>query len=355
MPVHDLGYRAWTGRLQPRLLRWWAIADTGIRLAWRGRWLRRMLLVAWLPALYMGAAFLFYEQWMGQMDRQDVVIAEALQLLQQAGEEFDPDSTPEELLTQARETVAEGASVVIEQQARHLAMAQTRDQLSNVLPGFPVVEDRHMVWAWLLMIFFRHPQGLLMLLVVGLVSPPLISGDMGSRAFLLYFSRPVTRLDYICGKLAVVWAYVLMITTVPALSLYVVGVLMSPSLGVVGDTWDLPLRIVGASALLLIPTTTMALAISSLTSRTWQASFAWFAVWILGYAAYYSIYAGLSGDISPYWTSISLYHTLGRAQSWAFGLEPGSNELASSIALLALITFASLGIMFRRISSPMRI
>ena len=212
-----------------------------------------------------------------------------------------------------------------------------------------------MVWAWLLMMFFRHPQGLLMLLVVGLVAPPLISGDMGSRAFLFYFSRPVTRLEYIFGKLAVVWAYVLMITTVPALSLYVVGVLMSPSLGVVADTWDLPLRIVVASALLLIPTTTMALAISSLTSRTWQAGFAWFAVWILGFAAYYSIYAGLSGDISPYWTSISLYHTLGRAQSWAFGLEAGSKELVSSLVLLTLITLVSLGIMFRRISSPMRV
>ena len=64
MPVHDLGYRAWQGQLQSRSLRWWAIADTGIRLAWRGHWLRRLLIVAWLPALYIAMAFLFYEQWL---------------------------------------------------------------------------------------------------------------------------------------------------------------------------------------------------------------------------------------------------------------------------------------------------
>ena len=57
-----------------------------------------MLLVAWLPALYMGAAFLFYEQWMGQMERQDEFTAAALQRLKQAGEEFDPDSTPEKIV-----------------------------------------------------------------------------------------------------------------------------------------------------------------------------------------------------------------------------------------------------------------
>ena len=77
MPVHDLGYRAWEGRLQPRILRWWAIAETGIRLAWRGRWLRRLLFLAWLPAFYMGAAFLLYENLLTQDDQQNLALAAA--------------------------------------------------------------------------------------------------------------------------------------------------------------------------------------------------------------------------------------------------------------------------------------
>ena len=63
MPLHDLGYRAWQGRPEPERRRWWVIAQTGSRLAWRSRWLRRLMLVAWLPMVYMGIGFFAYEQW----------------------------------------------------------------------------------------------------------------------------------------------------------------------------------------------------------------------------------------------------------------------------------------------------
>ena len=238
---------------------------------------------------------------------------------------------------------------------RQLAVMQARNRLDEILPGFPDSADRQQVWAWLLMTFFRYPQGVLMLLVVGLVAPPLIARDIGSQAFLLYFSRPITRCEYIGGKLAIVWVYVLLITTLPALILYGLGVLLSPSLDVVGYTWDLPPRILAASAVLLLPTTTLALAISSLTTKTWQASFIWFALWTLGFAAYGILLASLGSEVAPRWTVISLYHTLGRVQSWAFGLEPRGPEVMQSAALLAAVTVISLLVVYRRISSPMRI
>ena len=46
MPLHELGYRAWQGRLEPERRRWWVIAQSGSRLAWRSRWLRRLMLIA---------------------------------------------------------------------------------------------------------------------------------------------------------------------------------------------------------------------------------------------------------------------------------------------------------------------
>ena len=62
MPIHDLGYRAWQGRLMPEVTRFWVIAQTGIALAWKNRWLRRLLLLAWVPALYLGVALFLFEQ-----------------------------------------------------------------------------------------------------------------------------------------------------------------------------------------------------------------------------------------------------------------------------------------------------
>ena len=147
-------------------------------------------------------------------------------------------------------------------------------------------QERHQVWSWLLATFFRYPQAVLLVLVVGLIAPPLVAQDVRSRAFLLYFSRPLSRLEYIAGKAATVSGYVLMITTLPALFLYVLGLLLSPGLNVVLHTWDLPLRILASSVVLLLPTVSLALAFSSLTSESRYAGFAWFAVWVLGWVAY---------------------------------------------------------------------
>ena len=62
MPIHDLGYRAWRGRLVPQIGRFWVISQAGIRLAWRNMWLRRMLLLSWLPVIHVGALLFVYEQ-----------------------------------------------------------------------------------------------------------------------------------------------------------------------------------------------------------------------------------------------------------------------------------------------------
>ena len=77
-----------------------------------------------------------------------------------------------------------------------------------------------------------------------------------------------------------------MISTVPALGLYLLGVLLSPNLNVVWETWDLPFRILAASAVLVVPTGSLALCLSSMTQETRYAGFAWFAVWILGWFTY---------------------------------------------------------------------
>jgi hypothetical protein len=300
MPIHDLGYRPWQGRLGGQLGRWRVIAETGVRLAWKNRWLKLQLIFAWLPALYMGVAFFAYEQW--------------------------------------------------------LANPTARGFVGQFIPGVPLVGGRHAVWAWLLMTFFRYPQALLMLLVVGLVAPPLIAQDVRSRAFLLYFSRPITRIGYLIGKLATVWAYVLMITTVPALGLYLFAVLLSPESDVVLQTWDLPLRILGATAVLAIPTSTLALAYSSLTSQSRHAVFAWFTTWIVGWVSYIVLFVGMAEvEVDRRWTLVSLYHTLGEVQNWVFGAGDTSPILAPSALLLVGITVVSTMVLFRRISSPMRV
>jgi hypothetical protein len=314
VPIHDLGYRAWQGRLLPEAARFWVITQTGLRLAWQNRWLRRLLLVAWMPAIYMGVAFFFFEQSMAYPE------------MRRSAAEF-LGNFPE---------------------YRQLFGAPTAP--------LDAAQMRHKVWAWLLLTFFRYPQGVIMALVVGLIAPPLIARDVRSRAFLLYFSRPLTRLEYVVGKMAVVWGYLLLITTLPALVLYVVAVLFSPELSVVNSTWDLPLRILGASLVLVVPTTALALAFSSLTSEIRYAGFAWFALWGLGWVTYGVLTASLpASEVADRWTLVSLYHTLGKVEGWVFGLGSSAGSVVPAAVVLAAITAISLAVLFHRVSSPMRI
>jgi hypothetical protein len=293
------------------------ITHTGARLTWRSPWLRRMVFVAWLPALYMGVAFFIFEQSLVRPDLQRAAVGFFKDFAGDAGR-------------QMYETALSG------------------DQ----------AEARHEVWGWLLLVFFRHPQAVLMALVVGLIAPPLISQDTRTRAFLLYFSRPLTRAEYIFGKMVIVWVYVAMITTLPALALYLVGVLVSPDLRVVSHTWDLPLRILAASVVLMIPTTALALALSSMTTRSYYAGFAWFAVWMSGPISYWALVLALGETLDERWSLLSLHDTLGKVQTWVFDVEIGAvhaNVLIPSLTLLGVVTFVSLGIVYRRVSSCMRV
>ncbi len=329
--VNRLGYRGWSGRLESRWMRWTVISGVGIRRAWQSRWLRRMLFFAWLPAAVWGVGFFVWEQ--------AALYPEWRQTVQQFLRGMPP--TPE--FNEIRESI------------------RTGDMASS----------RHTVWAWLLQTFFRNPQGVLMVIVVGLIAPPLISQDVRSRAFLLYFSRPLTRGEYLLGKLASVWAYLSVISTMPALALYVLGVLLSPNLSVMSATWDLPLRIVAASLVLMLPTSVLALCFSSLTQESRYAGFAWFAVWILGWFTYAAAASAEAFEAfnaqqpmirsgqpivlaQSSWTHVSLYHTLGRVQSWVFGFADFREVLVSTVILVA-VTVIALSILLRRISAPMRV
>jgi hypothetical protein len=366
VPIHDLGYRSWQGELRPAAVRWWVITQTGVRLAWRNRWLRRLVLLAWLPTLYLGLAFFLYEQWLSHAEESDAAVVQARQRVAEATRDALLAEAGQQGSAEARKAVADEARALAEAEAQRMMMRRTRRRAEEVLPGFRGSADRREVWAWMLWTFFRYPQGLLMLLLVGLTAPPLIARDLGSRAFLLYFARPLSRVEYIVGKLAIVWTFVSLITAAPALALYLLGVMLSPEPSVVASTWDLPLRILGASIILMIPTASLALAFSSLTTRSWAAGFAWFAVWVMGLVAYLVLQTSLSFRLDPRWSLISLYHTLGSVQVWVFDVDVQSVDVLLSAGgvgavgvwpcaiLLTGLTIASLFVLFARISSVIR-
>ena len=330
MIIHSPGYRSWDGIKSSSWTRWAVIASTGIRRTLKSKWLKRMLFLSVLPALYFAIPFYLSEQAI-----RDPAMARGMgNFLQGFSDNPAIESIPWRSLGSA-----------------------TPEQIQLI---------RHEVWSNLLLSLFRYPQASLMILVVGIAAPPLISYDVRSRAFLIYFSRPISRLEYILGKFGTVAFFVAMISTLPAMLLYLMGVLLSPNLSVVAVTWDLPLRILAASMVLILPTTSVALMFSSLTRESRYAGFAWFAVWILGWVIYSIVIAFQLGaahsqeearqilEGGGLTTLLSPYHTMGMVQAWIFNLSNDAQPVMAATMLLLVVTIFSLAVLGRRVSSPMR-
>lgn len=312
MPIHNLGYREWSGAKTSRWLRPRFISKSGIALVWRRRWLRLMLMLAWLPIMF-SALGIFAFEYSATEPRAARVVANII-----GGPLGRPD----------------------------LALSLLADPDAS----------RHDVWTVFIMAFFRYPQLSAMVLLVGLIAPMLISYDLRSRAYLMYFSRPMTVLDYMLGKASVVWFFLSMIVTVPALALYSIGVMLSPDITVVYETWDIPLRIIAASMALLIPTTIVAMTYSAYTSESRYATFTWFATWIMGFVSYQVLTnfgrrrAASTFDIdTDRWRLLSPYHALGKVQAWIFGLDPSPGSVVPSAVLLMAVSIIGVWLVRRRL------
>ena len=264
MPLHDVGYRPWQGERLGSGSAIGVIALTGIKLAWTSRWLRRMVFFAWSPALVFATSFFAFEQAIDEGRLANMREAA------RAGRNLDGVGM---LGTVLADTLGRAPGHAAGTRAVRGAGGTAVD------PKVDVADTRRVVWSRLLLAFMRVPQAVLLAVVIGLVAPTLVSRDLRAKAWLVYFTRPVGRLEYILGKAAILGVLVAAITVLPALALWLMGVLVSPSVWVAVDTWDLPLKAVAASVVLAVPTVLLALAYSSATAESRIASFAWFATW----------------------------------------------------------------------------
>ena len=366
MPLHDVGYRAWQGRRRGP----WSAAGGGAptppKLVWTSRWLRRAVFFAWSPALFFAASFFAFEQ-----------------------------AIDEGRITSLQERAARGGDLDgIGLLGTILADTLGRSDAAetHVNRDAELVATRRLVWSRLLLAFMRAPQAVLLAVVVGLVAPALISRDLRAKAWLVYFTRPLSGIHYIAGKIAVLTTVVAAVTVLPALALWFAGVLVSPSVWVVVETWDLPLRIIAASVALAIPTVLLALAYSSLTAESRIASFAWFATWAACWIAHSSLATadfvaamdahatavadGLESDDDQWrppprkvnwvaraagvdttidrWSWVSPYHAIGVIQAWIFGVERRPEAYVPPVIAMIVVSLVSIIVLAWRVAAPLR-
>jgi len=95
----------------------------------------------------------------------------------------------------------------------------------------------------------------------------ILASDRRTGALQIYLARPVTRGDYVLGKLLATAAFPALVTVVPALLLWGLVSLLSKDPAHVLRTWSAPFGIVSASLVYSLWASSVVLALSSVISR----------------------------------------------------------------------------------------
>jgi ABC-2 type transport system permease protein len=323
MPILDIGYRKWDGPRSPAWTRALVVAATGVSLVWQGNWTKRLLILLVMPSIIVGIMVGLFEQNLNSNVGRNVLLSA------QQGE--------------VRQIL----------EAQGLAVDEIRDDPRKA---------RRFVWTYLLFQLFRYPQAFGMILLLGLVTPKLISYDLSSRAYLLYLSRPLTPLEYVFGKAGVLYTLITLIAAVPALAIYVMGLFLSTDGNAFQQTWGIPLRILLATVCLILPTSAVALALSSLTRESRYASFAWFAMWLAGHIAYVSVLQAelMNQNDSVFLRSysnliyLSPYEFLAYLQRKVFGLLPESTPILMPFLVAGVVTVVGYGVAYWRVARTLK-
>jgi ABC-2 type transport system permease protein len=187
------------------------------------------------------------------------------------------------------------------------------------LTQFPQAEKLFPVGGAVFARFF-HWQELLVLLVTTFAGAGLVASDLRTGAILVYLSRPLTRRDYVLGKMGVLLALILSVTLVPGLLLYGVAVALAPQHFLKWSlTWIAP-AVAAHSLVLAVAWSLLILAVSSLSKSARVAGLAFF-----GLVMTLEVLRGIVGLVYrwPGSTILSLRANLRALGDVIFGLKPG--------------------------------
>ena len=179
---------------------------------------------------------------------------------------------------------------------------------------------------------FLTQQRLFVFFITIYAGAGLIASDRQANALQLYLSKPITRHDYIVGKLATLAAFLIAVTWVPAMMLLMLQVLFSGSLEFVSTHPRLVPAITITAALQVALASMMMLALSSL-SRSRRFAAMLYAVVTIFAGTIERVLQTATGAAG--WVLLSPQNTLLVITDALFGIEP---EIPVTIALIAIVT-----------------
>jgi ABC-2 type transport system permease protein len=152
---------------------------------------------------------------------------------------------------------------------------------------------------------FLDKQGFFVFVVTIYVGAGLIANDRRANALQIYLSKPLLRTEYIAGKAAVLFAFLSLVTWIPALLLLVIQVMFAGNFAFLKANLFLFPAITVASLLQVLLATFTMLALSSLSKSSRYVAILYSGILFFSAALYGAMFAITGGSTSFAWLSMS--------------------------------------------------
>ncbi|MDA1264541.1 MAG: ABC-2 transporter permease [Planctomycetota bacterium] len=176
-----------------------------------------------------------------------------------------------------------------------------------------------------------------------------IAEDQRVGANLLYFSRPLSRLEYLGGKFLTVFWFGFLAMVLPCLLICMVATFASPEWSFLKEEWDAILNSILFGVLWVSTIAIFVLAISSLTSRKTYALVGSAGI-VFGTRALSQLLSGLMDDARP--SILNLFQNMERVGEVLFDvtlIRGRAISVEASLAVIVLIWVVSLYVVTERI------
>jgi ABC-2 type transport system permease protein len=194
---------------------------------------------------------------------------------------------------------------------------------------------------------FLEQQNFFVFLIAVYVGSGLIAQDRKANALQIYLSKPLTRLDYIAGKMTILATFLLFVTFLPAMLLLIGQILLSGSLDFARTNLILFPAITVFSFLEVFIVCCAVLALSSLTTSTRYVAVMFAGVMFFSEAIYGTLRM-VTGSTAVSWVSFT--GSLAQVGDAIFRLPLRyTTPVAVSFIVLAALVAVSLSVLERRV------
>jgi ABC-type transport system involved in multi-copper enzyme maturation permease subunit len=194
---------------------------------------------------------------------------------------------------------------------------------------------------------FLEQQEFFVFVVTIYVGAGLIANDRRANALQIYLSKPLQRTEYIAGKAAVLFAFLMLVTWVPAILLLLVQVLFAGNFQFLQKNLFLFPAITVASLLQVLLATFTMLALSSLSKSSRYVAILYTGI-VFFTAAIYGVLYGITGSSSFSW--ISPTFSLAQVVDVIFRIPPRHvTPWQVSLIVIAGLIAVSISVLERRV------